>query len=48
MRAGLARRRHHLCPSRANGAPIEGTPLGKALAGAGFVPSYRGTVLPRP
>ncbi len=46
--AGLARRLRHFSPATVDGAPVEGTPLGRALASAGFVPSYRGMALRRP
>jgi ATP-dependent Lhr-like helicase len=45
--AALARRRRHLSPATVDGRPVETTPLGQALATAGFVPSYRGMVLRR-
>ena len=46
--ASLARRVRRLSPATVDGRPVEATPLGRALAGAGFVPSYRGMVLRRP
>lgn len=46
--AALARRTRRLSPGTVDGAPAEGTPLGRALLAAGFVPSYRGLVLRRP
>jgi ATP-dependent Lhr-like helicase len=46
--AGLARRLRRLSPATVNGGTIEGSALGRALAGAGFVPSYRGMILRRP
>ena len=46
--AGLARRLRRFSPATVNGRAIEGTALGRALAGAGFVPSYRGMILRRP
>ena len=45
--AGLAGRLRHLSPVTVDGDPVEATPLGRALAAAGFVPSYRGLVLRR-
>jgi ATP-dependent Lhr-like helicase len=45
--AALARRLCRLHPATVDGSPVEGTPLGRALAGAGFVPSYRGLALRR-
>ncbi len=46
--AGLARRLRHVSPVTVDGTSVEGTPLGRALVAAGFVPSYRGMVLRRP
>ena len=46
--AALARRVRRLSPATVDGRQVEATPLGVALAGAGFVPSYRGMVLRRP
>ncbi|MBN2114681.1 MAG: DEAD/DEAH box helicase [Acidimicrobiia bacterium] len=43
--AALARRRRRLRPAVVDGLPAEDTALGRALTGAGFVPSYRGIVL---
>lgn len=46
--AALARRRRRLRPAVVDGLPAEDTALGRALTGAGFVPSYRGIVLRPP